>query len=85
MSDIRRRLNRLQVIAGGRGCPSCAGWDTTMVQIVAAPVMGWDAPAEPTPMPRPERCPSCGRRPPDRTTVVQIVAPDDDDAGIVGE
>ncbi len=78
MSDIRRRLNRLQVIYAAKGCPTCASWDTTVVQIVTRDASPSDEDRLVN-LPRPDRCPSCGRRSPDRTAVVQIVAPDDDE------
>ncbi len=91
MSDIRRRLGRLQVIAGEKGCPTCADWDTTTVVQIVAPEWWTEGtePTEPTLLPRPDRCPSCGRRPSNRTTVIQIVAPDvqdqdDENAGCLG-
>ncbi len=71
--NLNRRLNKLQVIMGGRGCPACAHWDKTTVELVPANV-------EPLPIDLPETCPTCGRRPPDRTMVIRIFAPDADES-----
>ncbi len=79
MSDIRRRLHKLQMIAGGRGCAMCEHWNTTVVQIVTRDA----SPSDDDPLanlPRSGTCPRCGRRPPKITNVIQIVAPDVDDA-----
>lgn len=78
--DLNRRLNKLQVIAGGKGCPSCRDWDTTTVEIGTRDQL-------PVHLARPEKCPDCGRRAPQTTAVVQIVAPDlgdDESAGCLG-
>ena len=76
MSSLERRLANVTTILQARGCPDCRHWDVTRVELVPAGV-------EPLPIELPETCPTCGRRPPDRTMVVRIFAPDDaDDAGI---
>ena len=82
MSDLHRRLSRASDRLRLLGCPSCAHWDVTRVEIIAPP--------EPEPanvthldddlstfLARPEKCSQCGRRPPQTTSVVQIIAPDD--------
>ena len=87
MSDLHRRLSRASDRLRLLGCPSCAHWDVTVVQIIAPPE---PEPANVTRMDndlsdvlaRPERCPSCGRRPPQTTSVIQIIAPEDEDAEV---
>ncbi len=77
------RLAKVVDLLGAKGCPACRHWDTTIVQIVAPAVPGENV----TPFPsleRPERCDGCGRRPPRNTTVVQIIAPDDEEAEVLG-
>ncbi len=74
---IGRRLDRLAATYQARGCPACRSWDRTTVEIVPANVT-------PIPLARSDRCPSWGWRAPNHTAVVQIVKPDDGDAGIVG-
>ena len=76
MPSTRRRLDRLATHLHAVGCATCRHWDTTRVQIVppgVAPLLFY----------RPDRCPSCGRRAPDRTATVLIIAPcGDADGGI---
>jgi hypothetical protein len=85
--NLERRLNKLQVIVGAMGCPTCEPWHRTRVQIVAPPTDAIERAASPVPSsPPPARCPDCGRRiPRGLTTLVQIIAPDAADGGIVGE
>ena len=78
MSSLERRLNKLQMIVGAMGCPTCKPWHRTRVQIIAPASTG--PPADPLaaaavdrPPPPPPRCPDCGRAIP-RQTVVQIIA-----------
>ena len=80
--NLNRRLNKLQVIAGGRGCPTCRRWDHTVV-IIETPA-GEDVPANVTPwadepiaVDHRGRCLSCGRRQPALTTTIIIEAPED--------
>ncbi len=76
--DLNRRLGRLSVLYGARGCPTCADWGKTTVEIGRRDEL-------PVHLPPPERCPSCGRRPPNITNVIQIVMPDDENAGCIAD
>ncbi|MBA2276763.1 MAG: hypothetical protein H0W06_03285 [Chloroflexia bacterium] len=73
---IGRRLDRLAAIYGMKGCPRCQSWGTTTVEIVPANLT-------PIAFDRPDRCPACGRWAPRTTGLIQIVAPDDEDAGVL--
>lgn len=76
MSSMDRRITKLGRIYGARGCATCRSWDTTIVEYGRRDQL-------PVHLDRPDRCPDCGRRAPDRTAVVQIIRPDDDDAEVL--
>ncbi len=71
MSDINRRIGKLDDHFGEKGCSTCERWRRTEVQIGSAAELGA------APPPAPARCPSCGRAVPKMTTLVRIMAPDD--------
>ena len=79
--SIGRRLDRLAVIYGARGCPTCRPWHTTSVVIVDPRIAPSAANAVDV-SPPPPWCPDCGRRTPTITQTVVIAPEFNDDPGI---